>query len=98
MRIDQIEFVSVHVRRVGYDTHLKEVYKITNMVGKEFYQHSMDWLKKQVNSTLVFIVISDDQKWATENIAKDRDDVFMPGDKMNRNLKKINLALICRIG
>jgi Glycosyl transferase family 11 len=74
-----MEFVSVHVRRVGYEYHLKVTYNNATIVGKEFYQHSMNWLIKQVNTTLLFIVISDDLKWATENIAKGRDDVFMPG-------------------
>jgi hypothetical protein len=74
-----MEFVSVHVRRVGYEYHIKMVYKNAPIVGKEYYQNSMNWLMKQVNTTLVFILISDDLKWATENIAQGRDDVFMPG-------------------
>jgi hypothetical protein len=74
-----MEFVSVHVRRVGYDYHLKMIYKNAPIVGKEYYQNSMNWLMKQVNTTLVFILISDDLKWAMENIAQGRDDVFLPG-------------------
>lgn len=74
-----MEFVSVHVRRVGYEHHLKVTYKNATIVGKEFYQHSMNWLIKQVNTTLLFVVISDDLKWAMDNIAKGRDDVFLPG-------------------
>jgi Glycosyl transferase family 11 len=75
-----MEFVSVHVRRIGYEHHLKVTYKNATIVGKEFYQNSMNWLIKQANTTtLLFIVISDDLKWATENIAKGRDDVFLPG-------------------
>lgn len=74
-----MEFVSVHVRRVGYELHIKETYNAT-VVNKEFYQHSMNWLINQVNTTtLIFIVISDDLDWAKENIVKGRDDVFMPG-------------------
>jgi Glycosyl transferase family 11 len=76
---EQMEFVSVHVRRVGYEHHVKVTYKNSSIVGKDYFQNSMNWLMKQVNNTLMFILISDDLKWAAENIAQGRDDVFMPG-------------------
>jgi len=72
----------VHIRRNDYLNHMKIVYKNASLVGHEYYNNAFSWLKKQVNTTLIFIVLTDDMKWAQEFIVKNRTDIFMPGKKL----------------
>jgi len=58
---------------------MKIIYKNASIVNHDYYNNAFSWLQKQVNTTLIFIVLTDDMKWAQEFIAKNRTDVFMPG-------------------
>jgi len=77
--LEGIQFVSVHIRRTEYVSHVQKVYPNATAVGPEFYANAFQWLKKQVNSALMFVVITDDMKWAQENVANNTKDVFTPG-------------------
>jgi Glycosyl transferase family 11 len=79
LKLSDIEFVSAHIRRVGYEHHMKVTYKNATIVDQKFYLNAFKWLQKQVNKTLIMIVVTDDMKWAQDNLAKGRDDIFMPG-------------------
>jgi len=79
LNMREIEYVGVHIRRTDYIHHVKSIYKNATQVSHEFYNNAFAWLEEQVETTLIFIVITDDMKWAEENIAQGRSDVFMPG-------------------
>lgn len=79
MLLEEIQFASVHVRRTDYLEHIKILYKNASAAPPEFYLNAFTWLKKRVRSPLIFIVLSDDPKWAMENILSKSPDAFMPG-------------------
>jgi hypothetical protein len=80
LKIKDIEYVSAHIRRTDFIHHMNVTFKNATIVDKNFYLNAFKWLQKQmVNKTLIMIVVTDDMKWAQDNLAKGRDDVFMPG-------------------
>jgi Glycosyl transferase family 11 len=79
LKLGEIEFVSAHIRRVGYEEHMNLTYINATLVDRNYYLNAFKWLQKQVNKTLIMIVVTDDMTWAKENLAKGRDDIFMPG-------------------
>ncbi|CAB3364864.1 Hypothetical predicted protein [Cloeon dipterum] len=73
------EFVGLHVRRTDYLRHLSIVHPNGMVASPKYYHTAMDWLKKQVDRSLIFIVISDDPKWAETEIVDRRSDAYLPG-------------------
>jgi len=73
----------VHIRRSDYRGHVPAVYKNATEVGAQFYTNAFKWLKSQVSSPLIFIVVTDDMKWANDNLAVNTSDVFTPGKKQH---------------
>jgi Glycosyl transferase family 11 len=71
--------VSAHIRRGDYEEHMNLTYINATLVDRNYYLNAFKWLQKQVNKTLIMIVVTDDMTWAKENLAKGRDDIFMPG-------------------
>ncbi|CAB3364866.1 Hypothetical predicted protein [Cloeon dipterum] len=63
----EFEFVSVHVRRTDYMHHMNKVHRNGKVATPKFFHAAMDWLIKELNTTLMFIVISDDRNWTQEN-------------------------------
>jgi Glycosyl transferase family 11 len=79
LKLSDIEFVSAHIRRGDYEEHMNLTYINATLVDRNYYLNAFKWLQKQVNKTLIMIVVTDDMTWAKENLAKGRDDIFMPG-------------------
>jgi hypothetical protein len=75
--------VSAHIRRTDYEEHMNLTYKNATNVDQKFYLNAFKWLQKQVNKTLIMIVVTDDMKWAQENLATGRVDIFLPGFVLN---------------
>ncbi|XP_059479181.1 uncharacterized protein LOC132198904 [Neocloeon triangulifer] len=80
MEIDKVEFVGVHVRRTDYMRHMGLVHPGSMVASPKFFHNAMNWISQKVNKPLIFVVVSDDSKWAQENIVSDRNNTYLGGD------------------
>ncbi|CAB3365501.1 Hypothetical predicted protein [Cloeon dipterum] len=77
--LSNIEFVGIHVRRSDYIYHMSVVYPGSTSAGPGFFQAAINWLKKNLQRPLIFVVVSDDRQWTEENIVGNSTDVFLAG-------------------
>ena len=62
----EITWVGVHIRRTDYKHHLGALYGL-NLLGADYFKRAMD-IFTQDYSHVIFVVVTDDMKWAEENL------------------------------
>jgi hypothetical protein len=91
--INASQTVSVHVRR-GDMVNNSEVAKVHGACDLEYYNKSIEYLNNKIDS-LVFIIFSDDTKWAKENIKISNKTIFVDHNKDEKAWLDMQLMSKC---
>jgi hypothetical protein len=57
------------------------VHQGSTAAGPDFFHRAMGWLYATIKKPLIFVIVSDDADWATENIISQRADSFLGGER-----------------
>ena len=73
-RPNDITYVGIHIRRTDYLKFAKEKYGFDPLT-KEYFNDAMEYFKEEYKNCM-FIVASDDIKWAKKNLDKENNNIY----------------------
>ena len=74
LKPEQVTYIGVHIRRTDHLQFMKDQHDMEPLNG-DYYNDAMDYFREEYDNC-IFVIASDDMKWAKKKINKNFQDVY----------------------